>query len=71
MRSVDRAGAVAAAEGEVHAQEDGHVPDVERDEVLDGQLVAHGALHGIAPAIDLRTDRFDDDARLWVLAIQA
>ena len=38
---------------------------------LDGHVVADGALHGIAPAIDLGTDRLDDDARRWVLAIQA
>ena len=33
-------------------------------------VIAHGALHGIAPAIDFRTDRLDDDARRRILAIQ-
>jgi hypothetical protein len=37
---------------------------------LDDDIVPDGALHGIAAAIDLGTDAFDDDARGWVLFIQ-
>src|SRR2546421_7014 len=44
---------------------------VGEDVGLDGHLLAHGALYGIAPAVDLRQDRLDDDARRKSLAIQA
>ena len=45
---------------------------VEADVFTDGHdaVVADGALRGIAAAIDLGTDRLDDDAG-WVFAIQA
>jgi hypothetical protein len=42
---------------------------------LDEHALAHHPLHGVATAIDLGTDRFDDDARrrsfLFDLVIQA
>jgi hypothetical protein len=37
---------------------------------LDDELLAEGALDGIASAVDLRTDRLDDDACGWIF-IQA
>jgi hypothetical protein len=36
---------------------------VGEDVGLDEHLVAHGALHGIAPPVHLGADRLDDDAR--------
>jgi hypothetical protein len=44
---------------------------VGEDVRLDDDFIADGALDGIAPAVDLWQDRLDDDARRWVLAIQA
>jgi hypothetical protein len=44
---------------------------VGEDVSLDEDDVADGALHGVAAAIDLGTDAFDDDARRWILFIQA
>jgi hypothetical protein len=41
---------------------DGIVP-VGEGIALDDDLLAHGALDRIAAAVDLRADRFDDDAR--------
>jgi hypothetical protein len=41
---------------------DGVVP-IGEDVRLDDHALAHHPLHGIATAIDLGTDRFDDDAR--------
>jgi len=38
---------------------------------LDDDIVPHGALDGIAAAIDLGTNAFDDDARGRSLFIQA
>ena len=50
---------------------DDRVVAVGEDVGLDDHVIAHGALRGIAPAIDLRTDRLDDDALRRVLFIQA
>ena len=51
------------------------VVTVGEDVGLDKHLVADGALHRIAPAVDLGTDRLDDDPRrsesLYGVAIQA
>ena len=44
---------------------------VGEDVSLDEDDVPDGALHGVAAAIDLGTDAFDDDARRWILFIQA
>jgi len=44
---------------------------VGEDVGLDQHFVADGALDRIAPAVDLGTDRLDDDALRWGLAIQA
>src|SRR2546421_346709 len=44
---------------------------VGEDVGFDQHFVADGALHRIAPAVDLGTDRLDDDARRRSLAIQA
>ena len=50
---------------------DDRVVAIGEDVGLDDHVVAHGALRGIAPAIDLRTDRLDDDALRRVLVTQA
>jgi hypothetical protein len=54
---------------------DDRVVAVGEDVGFDEQLVTDGALYRIAPAVDLRADRLDDDARrrsfLFDLAIQA
>jgi hypothetical protein len=42
---------------------DDRVVSVREHVGLDEHALPHGALHGIAPAIDLGTDRLDDDAR--------
>jgi hypothetical protein len=47
------------------------VMPVREDVRLDDDPLAHRALDGIAAAIDLGTDRLDDDAWRWVLVIQA
>jgi hypothetical protein len=54
-------------------EELGHdgVMAVGEDVGFDDDVVPDGALHGIAPAIHLGTDRLDDDARRWVLFTQA
>ena len=54
---------------------DDRVVAVGEDVGLDEHLVPDGALHRIAPAVDLGTDRLDDDPRrsefLYGVAIQA
>jgi hypothetical protein len=49
--------------GLVQQLRDDRVVAVREDIGLDHDLVAEGALDGVAPAVDLRPDRLDDGAR--------
>jgi hypothetical protein len=46
------------------------VVSVREDVSLHGHGIADGALYGIAAAVDLRANGFDDDARRRLLATQ-